>query len=148
MNSNPSRLFRAATLLAINLVYLMIWGFAGVGKVIDGVPAWFGVKFGATFLAKFPGLAVTFWVLTISELIGFLLAVAALVRGEFLGRRALVFLPGLLVWSLFVFLQLGFGQWLTSEFNGTFQQFMYGSGTLVSLMVVNQSVIPTCSNSQ
>jgi hypothetical protein len=29
--------------------------------------------------------------------------------------------------------QLGFGQWLTKEFNGAFQQFMYFGGTLMSL---------------
>jgi len=39
----------------------------------------------------------------------------------------------MLVWSLFVFVELGFGQWLTIEFNGAFQQFMYFSGTLLAL---------------
>jgi hypothetical protein len=35
-----------------------------------------------------------------------------------------------------VFLQLGFGQWLTAEYNGAFQQFVYFSGTLLSLQFV------------
>ncbi len=133
----PSQFLRAGALLAINLVYLMIWGFAGIGKLMNGVPPWFADKFGGTFLATFPGLGATFWVLTLSELAGFAAAVAALARLEFLGRRSLLLLAGTLVWSLFVFLQLGFGQWLTSEFNGAFQQFMYGSGTVVALLFVN-----------
>ncbi len=140
MSFNPARFLRAATLLAINLLYVMVWGFAGIGKVIEGMPAWFGDKFGKTILATFPGLTASFWLLTASELLGFALAMAALARGEFLGQRPLALLPGMLVWSLFVFLQLGFGLWLTSDFNGTFQQFMYGSGTLVSLIFVNQAL--------
>jgi hypothetical protein len=127
------KLTRSAALLAINLLFLMLWGFAGIGKVIDGVPAWFDGKFGKTFLAAFPGLTATFWLLTLSELLAFVLAVVALVRIEFLRQRPALFLCGTLVWSLFVFLQLGFGQWLTKEFNGAFQQFVYFAGTLVAL---------------
>jgi len=37
------------------------------------------------------------------------------------------------VWSLFVFVQLGFGQWLTADYNGTQQLFMYFCGTLIAL---------------
>jgi hypothetical protein len=50
-----------------------------------------------------------------------------------LENKTPAFLPIMLVWSLFVFVQLGFGQWLTNEFNGAFQQFMYFSGTLAAL---------------
>jgi hypothetical protein len=35
-----------------------------------------------------------------------------------------------------VFIQLGFGQWLTAEFNGTFQLFAYFGVTLVALQFV------------
>jgi hypothetical protein len=126
-------ILRAGTLLAINLLFLMIWGFAGISKVMDGMPSWFNGKFGPTFLAKFPGLTATFWILAASELAGFLLAVVALARGEFAGRRPSVYLGATLVWSLFVFLQLGFGQWLTGEFAGAFQQFVYFCGTLIAL---------------
>jgi hypothetical protein len=60
-------------------------------------------------------------------------------RAEFLERKSAKCLPAMLVWSLFVFLQLGFGQWLTKEFNGAFQQFMYFSGTLLALEFVVRS---------
>jgi hypothetical protein len=123
-------------MLAINFLFLMVWGFAGIGKLIDGVPSWFDAKFGKTFFSNFPGLTVTFWLLAISEVAAFALTVAALLRVEFLERKPAIFLQLALVWSLFVFLQLGFGQWLTGEFNGAFQQFMYFIGTLVALHVV------------
>ncbi len=133
MNPNFDRAFRGAALLAINLLFLMVWGFTGIGKVIAGPPAWFPEKFGATILASFPGLAVTFWLLALGEVLAFVLAAAALVRGEFLGRRPPRLLVAMLVWSLFLFVQLGLGQWLTSEFNATQQLFMYFCGTLICL---------------
>jgi hypothetical protein len=136
MNPASPFILRSGTLLAINLLFLMIWGFAGISKVTGGIPSWFAGKFGPTFLAKFPGLTATFWILAVSELAGFLLAVVALVRGEFAGRGPTVYLGAMLVWSLFVFLQLGFGQWLTGEFAGAFQQFVYFCGTLIALWMV------------
>lgn len=114
----------------------MIWGFASLSKLRDGMPAWFNDKFGQTFLATVPGLPTTFWLLTISELLAFALALAALARIEFLRQRSANVLSAAAVWSLFVFLQLGFGQWLTGEFNGAFQQFMYFCGTLLALQFV------------
>ncbi len=137
---------RPATLLAINLLLLMIWGFAGISKVQEGMPSWFDGKFGKTFLGSFPGLTATFWILTISELAAFALAIVALVRIEFLRQRPPTFLAATAVWSLFVFLQLGFGQWLTNEFNGAFQQFMYFCGTLAALHVVQNSPKPAPGN--
>lgn len=141
MNSTLSNVLRMGTLLAINLLFLMVWGFAGLGKLQSGMPSWFGEKFGPTFLGTFPGFTATFWLLTIAELVALALAAAALLRGEFLGRRSALWLPATLVWSLFVFLMLGFGQWLTLEFNGAFQQFMYFTGTLVALAVTHPEVI-------
>jgi hypothetical protein len=130
---SPSPL-RPATLLAINLLFLMVWGFAGIGKLLSGLPPWFPEKFGGTLLARFPGLTATFWILTVSEVLAFTLAAAALARMEFLRNpQAPFFLAACLVWSLFVFLQLSFGLWLTGDFTGAFQQFMYFSGTLVAL---------------
>lgn len=135
MNSLPL-LLRRATLLAINLLFLMVWGFTGLGKLIQGVPVWFPDKFGQTVLARFPGLTASFWLLTLAEVGAFALAAVALLTGEFLERRPARWLPAMLVWSLFVFVQLGFGQWLTAEFNGTFQLFLYFAGTLVALQQV------------
>ena len=129
---------RAATLLAINLLFLMVWGFAGLSKLRDGIPSWFGDKFGSTFLAQVPGLTATFWILAVSELAVFALAGLALLRLEFLGKRTPTGLLTTLVGSLFVFLQLGFGQWLTNEFTGAFQQFVYFGLTLAALHTIAQ----------
>ncbi len=137
MNPNITSWTRSGALLAINLLFLMVWGFAGVAKVVSGMPSWFGDKFGSTFLAKFPGLTVTFWLLTTAELLALALALLALLRGEFAGRSSLIGLKAMLVWSLFVFIQLGFGQWLTNEFNGAFQLFAYSGVTLIALQYVD-----------
>ena len=134
MSLIESRLPRSGALLAINSLFLVVWGFSGLSKLINGVPPWFDGKFGKTIMASFPGLTASFWILTLSEVLAFGVAVAALVRGEFLERRAPVFLPAALVWSLFVFVQLGLGQWLTSDFNAAHQLFMYFCGTLVCLI--------------
>lgn len=147
MNPIQPRWLRPATLLAINLLYLMIWGFAGISKVIDGMPPWFGDKFGATILGKALGLSATFWILTGSELLAFALAGAALLRFEFARNCPPNFLAAMLVWSQFVFLQLGFGLWLTGEFNGAFQQFVYAIGTLVALLAVCPRIVGVNSDS-
>ena len=136
MNEMTLSLVRSGTLLAINLLFLMIWGFTGVGKLVSGMPSWFGDKFGTTILARFPGLTASFWLLTGAELLAFLLATTAILRVEFLRRRPPMCLALMLVWSLFVFVQLGLGQWLTSEFNGTFQLCAYFGVTLLALQFV------------
>jgi hypothetical protein len=110
MNKGLHSLHRCGALLAINLLFLMVWGFTGIGKLLAGMPPWFGDKFGQTILARFPGLAASFWLLAAAELLAFGFAVTALLRGEFLGRRPPAWLTTMLVWSLFVFIQLGFGQ--------------------------------------
>jgi hypothetical protein len=139
MNSPASTLFRRGTLLAINLLFVMVWAFAAIGKVVEGMPAWFPDKFGNTFLGSFPGLTLTFWTLAASEAAALVLGIVALVRLEFLGGgRGLRWLGATLVWSLFVFLELGFGQWLTKDYQGAFNQFVYFSGTLVAIEVASR----------
>jgi hypothetical protein len=132
------RIIRSGTLLAINLLFLMVWGFTGIGKLLQGVPPWFADKFATSMLATFPGLLAAFWILTAMEVAAFGLAAAALVRGEFLPQRSPWLLLWMLVWSLFVFVALGFGQWLTAEYNGTFQLFTYFCGTLIALQFTSR----------
>lgn len=122
---------RSGPLLAINIFFLMLWGFAGIGKVLAGYPDWFPQKFGPTFMATFPGLKASYWMLTVAELIGFGLAVVALARLEFLKEP--LWLARMLAWSLFVFCMLAFGLWLTQDPVGGFQQFCYFSGTIAML---------------
>lgn len=122
---------RSGPLLAINLLFVMIWGFAGIGKFMSGYPSWFGDKFGSTMLATFPGLKASFWMLALAEVIGFALGIVALARLEFL--REPLWLARMLTWSLLTFVMLSFGLWLTNDAAGGFNQFCYFSGTLVAL---------------
>ena len=137
-----SGLTRMGALLAVNLLFLIVWGFAGIGKLINGTPSWFDGKFGDTILARFPGLTATFWWLAGCEAFAFLLGAIALLRGEFLGWCRPTWLTLMLVWSLLVFVQLSLGQWLTSDFNGTFQLFTYFAGTLLALHFVKLDMTP------
>jgi hypothetical protein len=125
---------RSGPLLAINIFFLLLWGFAGIGKVLSGYPDWFPSKFGPTFMATFPGLKATYWTLTAAELAAFALGVIALFRLEFL--REPLWLSRMLAWSLFVFIMLAFGLWLTQDPVGGFQQFCYFSGTTMMLFIV------------
>ncbi len=137
MNSRIQAILSGATLLAVNLLYFMVWGFAAIGKFREGMPAWFAEKFGGTLLGVFPGPRVAFWLLAAVEFVGLGLALVALCRGEFVrGNRGTPVLHATVVWSLFVFLMLGFGLWLTGDFNGGFQQFVYFTGTLLACQVV------------
>ncbi len=142
MNERSLQPTRSAALLAIQLLFTMVWGFGGISKVLSGKPEWFADKFGKTLLATFPGLTGSFWLLTAAELLGFALILASLARLEFLGRNPPRFLGWGLAWSLFVFVQLGFGQWLTAEFNATAQLFAYFAGTLVCLQFVMSGPAP------
>lgn len=127
---------RPGALLAIQLLFVVVWGFSGVDKLIHGKPDWFADKFGSTWLAVFPGLTLTFWVLAVSEVVALAMAGVALMRLEFLPGRRPVWLSLMLMWSLFVFLQLCLGQWITREFAGAQQIFLYFVGTLVMLHFV------------
>lgn len=127
---------RPGALLAIQLLFVVVWGFSGLDKVIHGKPDWFADKFGGTWLAMFPGLSLTFWTLAVSEVLALALAGVALMRLEFLPGRRPVWLSLMLMWSLFVFLQLCLGQWITREFAGAQQIFLYFVGTLVMLHFV------------
>lgn len=138
MNSTHQQWFNRLTLLAINLLFLMVWGFTGIGKIVSGYPAWFPDVFGKTILAKLPGLQASYWMLAAAETAAFALALVALLRLEFLGRKEPLFLQGSLVLGLFNFVMLGLGKWLTDEFNGTFQLFTYFAGTLLALRTVRE----------
>ena len=134
MNTNMLPFWaQRAAVLAIQLLFLMVWGFAGIDKLRTGVPGWFPAKFGGTLLGTFPGVTATFWLLAASEMIGFLLAAVALLSGECLRRKRCVLTIGTVVWSLFIFLELNLGNQLTKDFNATGTMFAYFAGTLLAL---------------
>ena len=143
MESFLQRWARPLLLLAVNLLYLMLWGFAGLSKLRGGEPPWFADKFGPTFLGAIPhGVSLSFWGLAAAECLALGLACVALARGEFLRSRVAPWLTATLLASLGVFLCLGFGLWLTGDFNGGFQQFVYFGLTLVALQQVHPAAGP------
>lgn len=119
--------------LAILLLFLMVWGFSGIGKVQDGLPDWFRETFGKTLLGRFPGVAVSYWFVAALELSCAALALLALLRCEFLVSKSPFFLQACGVLGLFTFVVLGFGKWLTRDFAGAFQLFLYFAGTLLAV---------------
>ncbi len=129
---------RLPVLLAINLLFLMVWGFAGFGKFEDGYPGWFEEVFGKTVLGRFPGTRAAYWGIAVLEVLGAMLALGALVRLEFLGRRSPDWLLATGVLSLFVFIVLGFGEWLTKDFAGAFQLFLYFAASLLAVREVRE----------
>lgn len=147
MRTKHTRILRVGAMLAINLHFLIIWGFTGMAKLWNGMPPWFGDKFGKTVLVSFPGLSASFWILALSESTAFLLAAIAMLRAEFLERRPPLFLALSLVMSLFVFTELAFGQWLTSDSTATAQLFIYFAGTLISLQFVAPGLWTSASSS-
>ena len=132
-----SNLIRAGTLLAINLLVLGTWALAGPAKFGGGgVPQWFVDSFGKSFLATFPGMAAAYYSIAIMETLAAVMAVIALVKGEFLSRQETLWLQGTLVLSLLIFVQLGFGQRLIGDFDKAAMLFHYFTGTAVCLVLV------------
>lgn len=127
---------RPVAVLAILLLFLTTWGLAGPGKLFSSPPAWFSEKFGATFLGTFPGIPASYYSIAIGETLAALLALAALLRREFLPGRVTVLTQWMLVLSLLIFAQLGFGQRLVGEFNSAASLFFYFGATLLALIFV------------
>ncbi len=142
MKASSASPARSGALLAIHLLFLMVGGFAGIGKVVSGYPAWFGDTFGTTLLATFPGLSLSCGSLAGAELLASALAACAPPDGGFLGRRAPTKLTWMPVWSLFVFVQPSSGLWMTSDFTGGAQMSASFAGTLVSLHFVGGASAP------
>lgn len=132
-----NRLLRAAVLGLIATLIAMLWGFPGAGKLLGGgVPPWFTEQFGKTFLATFPGMTLSFYSIAILEVLAAVVALASLLRGEFLRDRSPTFLYLAITLSLVLFVQLSLGKQLVTDFAGIHDLFMYFAGTLALLLAV------------
>lgn len=113
------------------------WAFPGVGKLASGgVPDWFSEQFGKTFLASFPGLTASYYSIALLESLAGLVALASLLRGEFLRPVRPTFLLAAIFLSLLLFVQLNFGKQLLADYDGTHDLFMYFAAALVMLLAV------------
>lgn len=131
------RLVRTGVYVLVPALLALLWGFSGAAKLLaGGVPAWFTEQFGATILAKVPGLTISFFSLAILETLAAVIALGSLLRGEFLRSGRPVVLYAALLASLVLFVQLSVGKQLLSDFAGIHDLFMYFAGTLVMLLAV------------
>ena len=132
-------LTRSIVVASVAALLLFTWGLTGPGKLTaGGVPEWFSGQFGQTFLARFPGLAASYYSIALLETVGAILAAGALLRGEWLPGRSAFVLRLALAHSLLVFVQLGFGKRLVSDHDGAHDLFMYAAAALVMLLAVDR----------
>jgi hypothetical protein len=94
-----------------------------------------------TFLASFPGLSISYWLIVTGEVAACALASLSLVTFEF-WRGHSCFLRSSIVLSLFNFLMLGFGHGLAKNNEGMMHLFVYFVLTIVLLNYV------TCASSK
>lgn len=127
--------------IAIQLMLLSIFAIEAREKWMDhGVPEWFSTKFAHTWLTGLPGgLDFSWYLITLIETV---IAVAALVsigRGEFIVRRDQTVLRTALMMSLGLFIMLGFGGRVSGDHAIAAHSFMYFTGTLLSLSMIERS---------
>jgi hypothetical protein len=122
-------------LIPIYLLYITTFGLAATSKLLPlfsghvGAPEWFQKQFGGTFLNLFPGaLSANFYLIAILELTVTVLFIAGLFRRKFLH-------PALLLAQL-VFVILGFGLRISSDFHGAAELVGYFGVTLLATWYV------------
>ena len=140
------RVARTVMRLAITLLFANTLLLAGLGKGFEGAaPEWFVEQFAETPLGSLPQTPL-FLSLAVGEaLLGFG-AVASLLGGEWFRNRAPL-LKLVLAGSLLLFVALGFGARLSHQYEDAAFHFMYFTGTLLALVVIDRDdrLAATCS---
>jgi len=137
---------RTVMRLAITLLFANTFLLAGLGKCFEGAaPEWFVEQFAETLLGSLPQTPL-FLSLAVGEaLLGFG-AVASLFCGEWFRDRAPL-LKLVLAGSLLLFVALGFGARLSHKYEDAAFHFMYFTGTLLALVVIDRDdrLAATCN---
>jgi hypothetical protein len=109
------------------ILLITTFGLAGAEKLFGGgVPSWFTDQFGKTLLATLPGgMPAAFYFIMLCELATFSFLTLGLIRGEFMGRKPMKFLPIGSFIAQITFVELAFGQRLTHQYNEAAQLFAY-----------------------
>lgn len=137
MNSSLDRLTPLVVRLSAALLLAVTWVIPAYNKLsAGGVPPFFTERFGNTFLASFPGIPASFYLIAIAEAIAGLLAILSIVTGEFLGKRGAPLLKVATLFSLLIFIKLGFGLRLVGDNDGAASLFQYTVGGLVLVLVL------------
>ena len=130
-------LARTLMRLSITLLFAVTFILAGVGKLFDGAaPDWFVQQFAETPLGVLPQTPLFLFLAFGESLLG-LGAVISLFRGEWFRDRAPL-LKLVLAGSLLIFVALGFGARLSHKYSDAATHFMYFSGTLLALVVIDR----------
>jgi len=132
-----SQMTRTLMRLAVTLLFVVTFVLAGLDKWLVGTaPAWFVEQFAETPLGGLPQTPLFLLVALGESLLG-LGAVVSLLSGEWLRRRAPV-LKLVLAASLLMFVALGFGARLSHKYEDAAFHFMYFTGTLLALVVIDR----------
>jgi hypothetical protein len=123
--------------LAVTLLILITFGLASFGKWMDGsAPQWFIDQFSKTWMGSMPQTPMYLGIAIIEGLLA-VGALVSLVKLEWLRPPAEI-LRWTLVGALFMFIMLGFGARLSGQFIDAASHFMYFSGTLLMLFVIDR----------
>lgn len=129
-------------LVTISIYFIVAIPFfiGGWGKISPGMgaPAGIAESFQGTFLARFPGVDVIWFILGIMELLVVVGLLISIFTGEFLPSRSKPWLLATLGWALIVFASLSFGQNLSGNHEGAATQWAYFSGTGVLFLVASK----------
>ncbi len=132
-----NELVRTVTRLAITLLFAITFLLAATEKWLDATaPSWFIEQFAATPLGGLPQTPL-YLLLAFGESVLGLVAVASLLLGEWLRQQAPL-LKLVLAGSLLMFVVLGFGARLSGQYDDAASHFMYFTGTLVALVVIDR----------
>ena len=131
------RVARTVMTLSITLLFAIMFCLAGLGKWLDGgAPERFVEQFANTPLGSLPQTPMYLGIALGESLLG-LGAVVSLLKGEWLrGRAPLLKLT--LAASLLMFVALGFGTRISHQYEDAAFQFMYFTGTLLALIIVDR----------
>ena len=134
---------------SITLLFAVTFVLAGFGKLLDGsAPDWFVEQFAETPLGVLPQTPLFLFLAFGESLIGFG-AVVSLLRGEWFRQRAPL-MKLVLAGSLLMFVALGFGARLSHKYSDAASHFMYFTGTLLALVVIDRDdrLAATCETEQ
>ncbi|NDE15155.1 hypothetical protein EBZ80_09525 [bacterium] len=127
--------------VAIQLMLLSIFAVEAREKWMShGIPEWFTTKFAHTWLVDLPGgLDFSWYLISIIETVIAVAALVSIARGEFLGRRDQTVLRAALMLSIGLFIMLGFGGRVSGDHAIAAHSFMYFTGTMLSLFMIERS---------
>lgn len=139
---NRSKVIAAGKIVPIQLMYLTLFGFAGVQKFLNfgGTTAHFENIFKDTFVPSLPGgMALQVGFIAGVEVIIGLLFIISMLRKEFLPGACRVWIIIGLILSSLLLIHLSIGQRLMADYSGAANSFFYFGLTQVLIYLTCES---------